>query len=157
MATLVRWDPFREVATMQNELSRLMNGIFESTGRPEQAWVPTVDVWETADSVVYAFDLPGVAQDVISVEVDDGALTVSATRQRAKEVEDERYHRLERRYGTFSRTVGLPQGVSEDAIRASYRDGVLEITVPKPEQVKPKRIQVGSSAQATIEGEAKQQ
>jgi HSP20 family molecular chaperone IbpA len=65
-----------------------MNGIFESTGRPEQAWVPTVDVWETADSVVYAFDLPGVAQDVISVEVEDGALTVSATRQRQKEVED---------------------------------------------------------------------
>jgi HSP20 family protein len=158
MATLVRWDPFREVATMQNELSRLMNGIFESTGRPEQAWVPTVDVWETADSVVYAFDLPGVAQDVISVEVEDGALTVSATRQRQKEVEDERYHRLERRYGTFSRTVGLPQGVSEDSIRASYRDGVLEITVPKPEQVKPKRIQVSANGDEpqTIEGTTSQ-
>lgn len=158
MATLVRWDPFREVATMQNELSRLMNGIFESAGRPEQAWVPTVDVWETDDSVVYAFDLPGVAQDAISVEVEDGALTVSATRQRQKEVKDDRYHRLERRHGTFSRTVGLPQGVSEDAIKASYHDGVLEITVPKPEQVKPKRIEVSADGEKpqTIEGTTSQ-
>ena len=155
MATLVRWDPFREVATMQNELSRLMNGIFESAGRPEQAWVPTVDVWETDDAVVYAFDLPGVPQAAISVEVEDGALTVSATRERKQEVEHDRYHRVERRHGTFSRTVGLPQGVAEDAIKASYRDGVLEITVPKPEQVRPKRIEIsvdGEQQPQTIEG-----
>jgi len=158
MATLVRWDPFREVATMQNELSRLMNGIFESAGRPEQAWVPTVDVWETDDSVVYAFDLPGVAQDAISVEVEDGALTVSARRERKEEVKHDQYHRVERRHGSFSRTVGLPQGVSDDAIKASYRDGVLEITVPKPEQVKPKRIEIGvdGTEPQTIDGTTSQ-
>jgi HSP20 family protein len=158
MATLVRWDPFREVATMQNELSRLMNGIFESAGRPEQAWVPTVDVWETDDSVVYAFDLPGVSQDAISVEVEDGALTVSATRERSKEIDNERFHRVERRHGTFTRTVGLPQGVSEDAIKAAYRNGVLEITVPKPEQSKPKRIEidVDGGQPETIEGTTSQ-
>ena len=155
MATLVRWDPFREVATMQNELSRLMNGMFESAGRPEQAWVPTVDVWETDDSVVYAFDLPGVAKDAISVEVEDGALTVSATRERSQEITNDKYHRLERRHGTFSRTVGLPQGVSEDAITAAYREGVLEITARKPEQVKPKRVEInvgGDEQPQTIEG-----
>lgn len=155
MATLVRWDPFREVATMQNELSRLMNGIFESAGRPEQAWVPTVDVWETDDSVVYAFDLPGVAKDAISVEVEDGAMTVSATRERKQEIKNDQYHRVERRHGTFSRTVGLPQGVAEDAIQAAYREGVLEITVPKPEQVKPKRVEInvgGDDQPQTIEG-----
>jgi len=155
MATLVRWDPFREVATMQNELSRLMNGIFESAGRPEQAWVPAVDVWETDESVHYAFDLPGVAQDAVSVEVEDGALTVSANRERTKEIHDDQYHRVERRHGTFSRTVGLPQGVSEDSIKAAYRDGVLEITVPKPAQAKPKRIEINTDGDAqpqTIDG-----
>jgi HSP20 family protein len=153
MATLVRWDPFREVAAVHNELSRLMNGLFEGNGRQEQAWVPTVDVWETDDSLVYAFDLPGVAQDAISVEVEDGALTVSATRERKEEVTKDRYHRLERRHGSFSRTVGLPQGVAEDAITASYTDGVLEIAVPKPEQAKPKRIQIGVGGEPqTIEG-----
>jgi HSP20 family protein len=157
MATLVRWDPFREVAAVQNELSRLMNGLFEGNGRTEQSWVPTLDAWETDDVVVYAFDLPGVAQDEISVEVEDGALTVTAERTRSDEVSDEHYHRLERRFGTFSRTVGLPQGVAEDGIAASYKDGVLEIRVPKPEQAKPKKIAigVGSDEPKTIEGSAK--
>jgi HSP20 family protein len=156
MATLVRWDPFRDAAVMHNELSRLMNGLFEGTGRETQAWVPTLDVWETDDSVVYAFDLPGVSQDAVSVEVEDGALTVTATRERKQELDTERFHRLERRYGSFTRTVGLPQGVTEDEIKAAYTDGVLEITVPKPAQAKPKKIEVqvsGSSNEPrTIEG-----
>jgi HSP20 family protein len=155
MATLVRWDPYREVAALQNEVSRLMSGLFEGNGRTVQSWVPTLDAWETEDALVYAFDLPGVAQDRISVEVEDGALTVTAERERSMEVSEERFHRLERRHGTFSRTVGLPQGVSEDAIAASYKDGVLEIRVPKPEQAKPKKIEIGfDSAPETIEGTA---
>ena len=80
MATLVRWEPFREVAAMQNELSRLMNGLLEGNGKQTQAWVPALDVWETDDELVYAFDLPGIPQDKISVEAEDGALTVSAER-----------------------------------------------------------------------------
>jgi HSP20 family protein len=156
MATLVRWDPVRQVAAMHTELSRLMNGLAEGNGRTEQSWVPTLDVWETESSVVYAFDLPGVSQEAISVEVDDGALTVSATREQKQEIDTERFHRLERRHGTFARTVGLPQGVSEDQIKAVYNAGVLEVTVPKPEQAKPKKIEieVGATGAApkTIEG-----
>jgi len=159
MATLVRWDPIREVAAMQNELGRLMNGLFDGNGRSTQAWVPTLDAWETEDTVVYAFDLPGVAQDKISVEAEDGALTVSAERAESEEISRESFHRLERRHGTFTRTVGLPQGVSEDAITASYKDGVLEIRVPKPEEVKPKKIEIGFATPAeaaTIDGTAEQ-
>lgn len=155
MTTLVRWDPFREVVALHNELSRLMNGLSEGNGRTTQAWVPTLDAWETDDALVYAFDLPGVPQDKISVEVEDGMLTVSAERERSEEVSGERYHRTERRFGSFARTVALPQGVSEDAIKASYKDGVLEITVPKPEQAKPRKITIGVGAEpATIEGNA---
>jgi HSP20 family protein len=98
-----------------------------------------------------------VPQDKISVEVEDGRLTVSAEREQSAEVSDERYHRLERRFGSFARIVGLPQGVSEEAIKASYKDGVLEIRVPKPEQVKPKKIEIGlgdSAEPQTIEGTA---
>ena len=152
MATLVRWDPLREAAAMHTELSRLMNGLFEGNGRQTQAWVPTLDVWETEDSVHYAFDLPGLTQDAIAVEVEDGTLTVSATRERTNH-DPGKFHRYERRFGTFSRSIGLPQGVSDDAVKASYTNGVLEIAVPKPEQQKPKRIEVAvAGQQPTIEG-----
>jgi HSP20 family protein len=142
MTTLVRWDPLREAAAMHTELSRVMNGLLEGNGRQAQGWVPMMDVWETEDSVHYAFDLPGLAQDAIEVEVEDGALTVSATRTREQKQDAGTFQRFERRFGTFSRTIGLPAGVSEDAINASYVNGVLEIGVPKPEQPKPKRIEV---------------
>ena len=156
MTTLVRWDPFREAAAVHNELSRLMNGLVEGNGRATQTWVPTLDAWETDAELVYAFDLPGVPQDKISVEVEDGALTVSAERERSEEVSQEHYHRFERRFGSFARTVGLPQGITEDAIKASYKDGVLQIHVPKPKQVKPKKIEIAGNETPTIEGTATQ-
>jgi HSP20 family protein len=152
MATLVRWEPFREIAALQNEMSRFMNGLLEGNGRTNQAWVPALDVWETEDEIVYALDLPGIPEDKISVELDEGALTISAERERAQQESDERFYRFERRFGTFSRTFGVPQGVADGDISADYKGGVLEVHVKKPEQPKPKRIQVGSSEKATIEG-----
>jgi HSP20 family protein len=153
MATLIRFrEPFREIAALQNEMGRLVGSLFEGgNGRTNQAWMPAVDVWENEDELVYAFDLPGIPEDKISVELDEGALTVSAERERSEEVSDERFYRFERRFGTFSRTIGLPQGITEDSISADYRDGVLEVHVKKPEQPKPKRIQVGTT---TIEGQS---
>jgi HSP20 family protein len=153
MATLVRFrEPFREMAALQSEMSRLMNGLLEGNGRTNQAWTPAVDVWETENELVYAFDLPGIPEDKISVELEENALTVSAERERTEEVSNDRFYRFERRFGSFSRTIGLPQGVNEDAIRADYKDGVLEVHVAKPEEPKPRRIQVGTGTQATIEG-----
>jgi HSP20 family protein len=148
VATLVRWEPFRELATLQTEMGRLMNGLFESNGRETQSWVPPVDVWETEQELVYAFDLPGLAEDQISVELHDDTLTVSAVRERADERDDDRFYRFERRFGAFSRTIGVPQGVTEEGIAADYRNGVLEIRVAKPAEQKPRRIQVGSSQPA---------
>ena len=154
MATLVRWQPWTELAGLQTEMSRLMNGLVEGSNKTNQSWVPALDVWETDSEVVYAFDLPGLAEEDISIEAQDGSLTVTGERMRTSETSDDRFYRFERRYGTFTRTIGLPQGVSEDAIQASYDSGVLEIHVPKPEQAKPRRIQVGNGSKATIEGEA---
>jgi HSP20 family protein len=159
MATLVRWEPFRELAALQNDMGRLMStflGPGQVNGENgERSWMPAVDVWETDNELVYAFDIPGISEDEISVEYDDGALTVSGKRERTEQSESDRFYRYERRFGSFSRTVGLPQGVEEDAIRADFRNGVLEIHVPKPEAPKPRRIQIGSGEQATLEGSSK--
>ena len=155
MATLVRWEPFREIAALQNDMGQLMSAFLgQANGETARSWVPAVDVWEAEDRVVYAFDLPGIPEDKISVEFDEGSLTVSGERERAEEVKNEGFYRYERRFGSFSRTVGLPQGVTEDDVNAEYRDGVLEISVKKPEAPKPRRIQVGSGSQATIEGKS---
>ena len=159
MATLVRFrEPLREMAALQNEMSRFMNGLIEGNGRTTQSWVPAVDVWETENELVYAFDLPGIPEDKISVEYEDGALTVSAEREQKQELSDDRFYRFERRYGTFQRTIGLPQGVTEDGINADYKNDVLEIHVRKPEQPKPRRLQIGSTnaRQPPIEGESSQ-
>ncbi len=153
MATLVRFrEPFREFAALQNEMTRLMGGLVEGNGRTNQAWAPAVDVWETDNEIVYAFDLPGIPEDKITVELEDNALTVSGERERSEEVSGERFYRYERRFGSFSRTIGLPQGTDEGSINAKYADGVLEIHVAKPEEPKPRRIQIGGGSQATIEG-----
>src|SRR5918912_4098262 len=110
MATLVRFrEPFREIAALQNEMTRLMGGLLEGNGRTNQAWAPAVDVWETDKEIVYAFDLPGIPEEKVGVEFDDGSLTVSATRERSEEVKTERLYRAERRWGAFQRTLGLPQ------------------------------------------------
>ncbi len=158
MATLVRWEPFRELAALQTEMSRFMNGLLEGNGRQAQSWVPTVDVWETENEIVYAFDLPGIPEDKVSVELDEGALTVTAEREREQKVEGENFYRSERRFGTFSRTIGVPQGVTENDVSAHYEHGVLEVHVAKPEQPKPRKIEigVGGSSQKTIEGTATQ-
>jgi HSP20 family protein len=155
MATLVRWDPFREVAALQNEMGRLFGLLREGNGNTTgRSWVPALDVWETENDIVYAFDLPGIPEEKISVEFEDGALTVSAERERQQEVSEDHFYRFERRFGTFSRTIGLPQGVSDDDVSADYSNGVLEVHVRKPEESKPRRIQVGKGAKATIEGTA---
>jgi HSP20 family protein len=152
---LVRWEPFRELAALQNEMGRWMSqlssGVTPGNGQSSN-WLPTVDVWETENELVLSFDLPGIQEDQIAVELDDNVLTVSGQRERKSEHSDERFYRFERRFGTFSRSVTLPAGVSEEDIKADYTNGVLEIRVPKPEEQKPKRIQIGS--QGPIEGKS---
>ncbi len=150
MTTLVRWEPFRDLAQFQSEVGRLMNGLFEGPDRTTQSWVPPLDVWETETELVYAFDLPGIAEEAISIEAQDDTLTVTATREKTTEESGDRFYRFERRYGAFSRAVGLPAGVDDAKIAATYENGVLEVRVPKPEEAKPRRIQLGG-AQPDVE------
>jgi HSP20 family protein len=151
---LVRFEPFRELAALQNEMGRWMSTLAGATtpGNGQSSnWLPAVDVWEAENELVLSFDLPGIPEDKIAVELDDNVLTVSGERERTQEHASERFYRFERRFGTFSRSVTLPAGVTESDITANYKDGVLEVRVPKPEEQKPKRIQVGTQA---IEGKS---
>ena len=153
MATLVRWDPFREIAALQNDMARFFGGR-EGTNGADRSWVPALDVWETENEIVYAFDLPGIPENEIAVEFEDGVLTVSAERKRSDEVRQDGYYRYERRVGSFARTIALPQGVTESDISASHKNGVLEVRVRRPEEAKPHRIEIGASGEKTIEGTA---
>jgi HSP20 family protein len=154
MTTLIRFDPFRELAALQSEMGRLMGGAFADANGRERSWVPALDAWETDEELVYAFDLPGVPEEKISVEFDDGTLTVSAEREREQKLAEGAVHRFERRFGSFQRSIALPQGVREQDIEAKYADGVLELHVRKPEETKPRRIPIGASGHRTIEGRA---
>ena len=148
MTTLVHWEPFRELAAFQSELSRFRNGVFDGPAQVTQTWIPALDVWETPSEVVYAFDLPGIPEESISIEVKDDTLSVSGERERVERTSEDGFYRYERRFGAFARAVGLPQGVDQDQIAARYENGVLEIRVPKPEEQKPKRITLAKTVDA---------
>ena len=151
MTTLVRFrEPLRNVA-MNGEFERLMKSIYESRARAaavsNDAWTPPLDVWETEGELVYAFDLPGIPEEKIAVDLEDNTLTVSGSRERT-EMEDGRFFRYERHFGEFSRSVALPEGTGASEARAHYANGVLEVHVEKPEQSKPRHIPV----MTTVEG-----
>jgi HSP20 family protein len=144
---IVRWEPFRELAALQNEMSRWMNTLpAPGAGNGQSStWLPAVDVWETEKELVLSFDLPGIEEEKIAVELDENMLTVSGERERMGEHSSERFYRFERRYGQFSRSVSLPAGVKDSDVQADYKNGVLEIRIPKPEEPKPRRIEIGGN------------
>ena len=150
---VVRWSPLTELASLQNDMARMAETFFGS--RPgnggSSSWLPAVDVTETDEELVLSLDLPGLKEDEITIELEDNVLTVSGQRDRKYERKGDNYFRWERRFGQFARSVALPAGVSEKDINATYENGVLEVHVPKPEEHKPKKIQIGVGSKA-IEG-----
>jgi len=156
--TIVRWEPFRELNTLQNEMNRLFSTVFEpqqsgNGGSVARRWMPAMDLVETGDHFVLRADLPGLSEEDVKIEFEDGTLTVSGERKAEHEERGEGFHRLERAFGSFSRSLTLPKGVDAEAVTASFERGVLEVRVPKPEQRKPRRIEIASAGgQKTIEG-----
>jgi HSP20 family protein len=155
---LVRWEPSRELASLQNEMNRLFSTFFDTptTGGNGQGiarrWIPAMDLVETDDHFVLRADLPGVAEDDVTIEVENDVLTIAGERKAEHEEQREGYYRLERATGAFSRTLTLPDGVDAEAVRASYDRGVLEIRIPKPERARPRKVQIGvERAPETIE------
>lgn len=144
-ASVSRWEPVHGVVDIQQEMNRLFDSFF---GRPsavatvERMWLPLSDMWETKDDVCVSFELPGVREQEVNVSITGDMLTVRGERKWERDVKEEGVHRLERVYGKFERSVPLPMPVQADKVKATYREGVLEIRLPKAEEVKPKEIKI---------------
>ena len=155
---LVRWQPVRELSSLQNDMNRLFNTFFDTptTGGAARRWIPAMDLVETDEHFVLKADLPGLTDEDVHIDVEDRVLTVSGERKSEHEDKREGYVRVERSYGAFRRSLTLPKGVDAEAVSASFDKGVLEIRIPKPEERKPRKvaIQVGE-APAAIEGTEK--
>ncbi len=144
---LMRWTPIGYLASFQDEMNRMFNEFFrggngEAAGTGMGSWTPAVDIHETDDGFVIKAELPGVSKGNVSVDVHQNTLTLRGQRKHEAEVKNERYHRVERSYGTFQRSFVLPAVVDQDKVQATFKDGVLELWLPKSEAAKPKRIAI---------------
>jgi HSP20 family protein len=162
MSNLTRWDPFRELWSVRNMMDRMMDRWLEPTWSLTTDWQPAswdlaLDVAETEDHYVVKASLPGMDPDDLEITYNNNLLTIKGEVKEEKDVDEQRYHLRERRYGTFSRSITLPATVKADAIEASYETGVLTLRLPKAEEAKPKRIPVhsGQTPQKMIEGKVK--
>ena len=144
--TVTRWNPMNDFMRMQNEMNRYFNGIAPSKKTDEDyesaVWSPKVDITEDADKYVLMFDIPGVAKEQVKMNYADNTLKISGERKSHEEKEDLTCHRIERVHGKFYRSFDFPTMVNAENISASFKDGVLTVTVPKAEEVKPKNIEI---------------
>ena len=144
--TLIRWDPFRELESMSDRLNRVFSRPTLSTSGREALtvadWLPTVDISETDSEYLIKAELPEVKKEDVKVTVENGVLTLQGERRQEKEEKGKKYHRVERSYGSFVRSFTLPESVDESAVKAEYKDGMLNLHLPKAEKVKPKSIDV---------------
>jgi HSP20 family protein len=154
--TIVRWEPLRELSSLQTEMNRLFNTVFDAPqpgngGGQARRWVPAMDLLETEEHFVLRADLPGLGEEDVAIELEDNVLTVSGERRAEHTEKQEGFYRVERAFGSFSRSLTLPRGVDAEAVTAAFDRGVLEVRIPKPEARKPRKIAIGAQQQA-IEG-----
>jgi HSP20 family protein len=158
---LVRWDPTRELDAFQSDMNRLFDGFF---GRRDTAsngygrrWIPAMDLVETNDEFVLRADLPGLDRDDIEIEVKDNVLIISGERKAEHEEKGEGFYRVERASGQFSRSLDLPRGIEASAVNAKFDRGVLEVRIPKPEERKPTRVEIGGGDPELDSGEGREE
>ena len=145
MAFLNRWDPFSEIARLQDEMSRQLTGSERRT-QWDRPFVPAVDIFEDKDAIYLKAELPGVKPEEVNVHVENEILTLTGERKLEKSENRDGYHRIERTYGTFTRSFALPNNVSAEGVEADMADGVLTVKVPKRAESQPKKIAVKSGA-----------
>ncbi len=147
MMNLVKWNPWREMPTLHNRINRLFDDPFFSVGRMEDdavmgMWNPAVDLYEKDDHYMIKAELPGVDKNNVKIDLKDRLLTLSGERTYDNEVNEENYYRRERSYGKFQRAFTLPADVDSDKIKAEFKDGVLQIEIPKPEEKRAKQVTI---------------
>ncbi len=139
------WDPFKDLFDLQKEINRLFETSFSRLPQrfiSEESFAPAIDLYEDENEYVVEAELPGLKQDEIKVSVEDDILTISGEKKREKEVKEGNLYRSERFYGKFERQIVLPQNTEKDNIKASYKNGVLKVVIPKKEEAKPKRVDI---------------
>lgn len=148
MRTLSRWEPFRGVGSLQEQINRVFDDVVGRTTDESalSTWVPAVDIYETEHELVVKADIPDVDPKDLDIRVENNLLTIHGERKFEKKVSEENYLRVERSYGTFSRSFSLSNSVNPEAIKADYQNGVLTLSIPKREEAKPKQIKVNVSA-----------
>ena len=155
MTVITRWEPFRELATLEDRMNRLFRASVHSVGRDESLttsnFAPAVDVYEDEHKDTLKIEVPGIEEKDLDVRVENNALTVTGERKIEKEEKEENYRRVERQYGSFSRTFTLPQTVDTENVSANYDKGVLKISLPKKAEAKPKQIKVNVGSEKQIE------
>src|SRR5688572_14901803 len=162
LMSIIRYDPFRDLRTLQEEVNRLFSTNltrgFGEEGIGRGAWNPSVDIYENKDQIVLEAELPGMKQEDFELTVENNVITLRGERQLEKKEESDNYHRVERSYGSFTRSFTLPQTVSAEGATAEYTNGVLRVTLPKREETKARRIQInpesGQASARTIEAKA---
>ena len=145
--SISQWEPFRDLLSTQDRFNQLFNHTFARAFGDERevtprAWVPPVDIYETAGSLVLKAELPGINPDEVEIRVEDNTLYLKGERKFEKEVKEENLHRVERSYGTFTRSFALPNTIDADKVRAEYQNGILTLTMPKREEAKPRTIKI---------------
>ena len=148
MSTITRLDPFRGLTSLQDQVNRLFEGTFAQgrTGESDLAsWAPAVDIYEGQDELVAQVDLPGVQEKDIDIRLENNTLTIRGERKFEKSVNEDNYLRVERAYGSFTRTFSLPNTVNAEGIHADYKQGVLTVHMPKREESKPKQVKINVS------------
>jgi HSP20 family protein len=155
MTVLTRWEPFREVATLQDRMNRLFRDTYNQSGSDEaltsSTFAPAVDVYEDEHNVSLKIEVPGIDEKDIDVRIENNTLTVHGERKIEKEEKEENYRRVERHYGAFTRTFTLPTTVDSEKVVANYDKGVLKITLPKKAEAKPKQIKVNIGGEKTLD------
>jgi HSP20 family protein len=146
MMAVNRWDPFRDLISIQNELGRLFDRAYGGVAEGSADWVPSVDVYEVADRFVIEVELPGLSPEEVDISVEDQALSVEGERRFTADLADDAYRRIERRYGRFARSLQVPPSIDAERIEASFDAGVLSIQLPKRDEAQPKRISVRAKA-----------
>jgi HSP20 family protein len=152
---LIRWEPARELQSIQQEMNRLFGTFFDSptgdgNGGLMRRWIPAMDLLEEDDHFVLRADLPGLDEGDVNVELEDNVLTISGERKSQHGDRKDGYYRIERAAGSFSRSLTLPEGIDAESIRARFEKGVLEVIVPKPEQRKPRRVAINVGEQPGV-------
>ncbi len=140
--SLVRWTPWQELESMNHHLSRLLDDSRTSLDDEMGRWAPSVDIRETDEALMVEAELPGIDKKDVKLEVKDGVLTISGERRYEKDVKEENVHRIERSYGSFTRSFSLPTNVDAEKVNADMKDGVLTVRLPKRENAKPKAIEI---------------